>query len=92
MQLNYTEKAITDIAEILDWIAIDNPKQARIYIGKVKEVIELLQFFPNMGVICKSKGIQEDCRVMVFEAFLIFYSLTDEAVVINTVIHTSRDH
>ena len=92
MRIEYTELAIEDLTNILDTIAQDSPKRALAYVDRIKSAIELLQMFPNMGVSCRSKGIKENCRVMIFEAYLVFYTITYETVTIHTVIHTSQEN
>ena len=89
MQIEYTEIAIIDLTSILDIISRDSPRRALAYVGKIKSAIELLALFPNLGVTCKSRGLDDVCRVMVFEHYLIFYTL-DEIVTIRTIIHTSK--
>ena len=91
MRIEYTELAIEDLTNILDTIAQDSLKSALAYIEKIKSAIELLSLFPNLGVSCKSRGLDEECRVMVFEHYLVFYIIRDEVVTIKTIIHTSKD-
>ncbi len=47
-----------------------------------------------MGVSCKAKGINKDCRVLIFEKYLIFYKF-DEAcneVIILRILYGSRNY
>ncbi len=92
MQLEYTEEATADLVDLLDHIALDSPKRAFSYVGKLREAIELLQLFPNIGVACKTKGIDEDCRVLTYESYLIFYVVMVDTVLVKTIINASRDY
>ncbi len=92
MRLKYTQEATADLVDVLDHIALDSPKRALSYVSKLREAIELLQLFPNMGVACKTKGINEDCRVMTYESYLIFYVVMVDTVLIKTIINASRDY
>lgn len=92
MTLKYTQEATLDLTAILDHIALDSPKRALTYVGKLREAIELLQQFPNIGVTCKTKGVDEDCRIMTYESYLIFYVVTIDTVLIKTIINASKDY
>ena len=92
MDLKYSESAIEDLYEILDFIALDSPKRASSFIDKLKSKIELLTIFPNLGVSCRNKGIAEDCRIMIFESYLVFYAIEDETVVIRNIINCAFDY
>ena len=92
MRLKYTEEAIADLVDLLDYIALDSPKRALSYVDKLREAVELLQLFPNIGIACKTKGIDEDCRVLTYESYLVFYVVMDDTVLIKTIINGSKDY
>ena len=92
MELNYSDTAIDDLYELLDFISLDSQSRAFTYVEKLKLKIELLAIFPNMGVSCQSKGIDEDCRVMIYESYLIFYTVEYEKVVIRNIINSAVDY
>jgi len=92
MRLKYTEEAAADLVDLLDHIALDSPARALSYVGKLREAIELLQSFPNIGVACKTKGIYEDCRVLTYESYLIFYVVMVDTVLIKTIVNASVDY
>lgn len=47
-----------------------------------------------MGVSCRSKGIDRDCRILIFENFLIFYQVNeaDNEITILRILHGSRKY
>ena len=92
MKLRYSEDALDDLNQILDFIAEDSSDRALVFIERLKSSIELLITFPGLGVSCQSKGISEDCRVMIFEAYLIFYSVSEENILVLSIINAAKDY
>ncbi len=46
-----------------------------------------------MGVSCKAKGINKDCRILIFENYLIFYKFGGgNEVIILRILYGSRDY
>lgn len=85
MKMNYTELAVGDLVKIFDYIARDNKKIALGHITKLKNKIELLSDFPEMGVTCRSKNIGSDCRILIYE-------LNSSFIRVLRVIHSSIDY
>ncbi len=92
MKLRYSEDALDDLEQILDFIAEDSSERALAFIERLKSSIELLIIFPGLGVSCQSKGISEDCRVMVFESYLIFYAVSKENILVLSIINAAKDY
>lgn len=87
MQINYSDQSIDDLSKIGEYIAKDSKSRAVQYLKKLKTKIELLIHFPLIGMECQSKGIYEDCRVMIFESYLIFYTINKDSIRINRIFH-----
>ena len=92
MKLRYSEEALADLDRILEFIAQDSRARAVSFLEKLKSRIELLTVFPALGVSCRSKGIDEDCRVMIFESYLIFYTASKESVFVLSIINAAEDY
>ena len=92
MKLRYSEDALDDLDQILDFIAEDSSERVIAFIERLKSKIELLIAFPGLGVSCQSKGIQEDCRVMIFESYLIFYAVLEENILVLSIIDAAKDY
>ena len=92
MRLKYSKDALDDLDEILDFIAKDSPARAVSFIEQIKSRIELLLEFPALGVSCRSKGIDEDCRVMIFGSYLIFYKVNGEMILVLSIINAAEDY
>lgn len=63
----YSQLAEDDLFFIFELIASDKPSVAVEYINKLKNTIELLETNPKLGVECRSKNIDRDCRILIFE-------------------------
>ncbi len=92
MKLRYSEDALDDLEQILDFIAEDSSERALAFIERLKSSIELLIIFPGLGVSCQSKGIQEDCRVMIFESYLIFYAVLEENILVLSIVNAAKGY
>lgn len=80
LQIRYTQKAKNDLDGIFANIFQDKQDTAVEYVYKIREFITLLQSNPLMGVECKYKGFNRDCRVLIFENYLIQYKVFDDYV------------
>ena len=94
VKLVYTCKAEDDLDSIFAYIAEDSPTNAFNYIDKMQSAIENLIISPCMGVSCKAKGIDRDCRLLIFEKYLIFYQLDedDSEITILRILHGSKKY
>lgn len=94
VKLVYTCKAEEDLDSIFAYIAENNPANALNYIEKMRSAIENLIISPHMGVSCKAKGINRDCRILIFEKYLIFYHVDedDSEITILRILHGSRKY
>lgn len=88
--IRYSEESLIDLAGIFEYIAEDSPARALSYIDKLENTITNLQENPNIGVTCKRKLIRKDCRVLIVDAYLIFYRY-DEAKNDILIIRVLRD-
>jgi len=92
MKLRYSEDVLDDLNQSLDFITEDSSERALSFIERLKSSIELLITFPGLGVSCQSKGIAEDCRVMIFESYLIFYAASKENILVLSIINAAKDY
>ena len=49
-RLVYTPAARSDLEDILRFIAADNPRRARLYVGEIQEACRRLRDMPDMGM------------------------------------------
>ena len=62
------------------------------YINKLKAYIELLQSNPQMGVECKNKNINQDCRILIYGNYLIFYTIDSSNVNIKRILSSRTNY
>ena len=92
MHLEYSEQSIVDLDNIINYIAKDSKNRAFQYIDKMKSKIELLVHAPDIGVRCKEKKINLNCRVFIIEHYLVFYTRKDNNIHIKRVLHSSVNY
>lgn len=92
--INITEAAEQDLAEIIEYIASDNPAAAIKLADKIDESILKLEDFPQIGVIPKNRRLERrGYRMLIIESYLIFYVIMDDKTVeIRRVISGKRDY
>lgn len=92
MHIRYTKIAVEDLKEIFSYIAQDSIKKAHEYVDLLQKKIELLAEFPKIGIECKNRNIDEDCKIYIFENYLIFYTVAKDSIEIRRVLHSSVDY
>ena len=90
--IRYTKLAKNDLDEIFQLIYEDKPSMSITYIDKLYNFISLLITNPLMGIECKRKNINKNCRVLIYENYLIFYTLDEENIVILRVLNRYMDY
>jgi addiction module RelE/StbE family toxin len=88
MKFRYTRRARSDLAEIHDYIAQDNPQAARRVIQIIRKAVEALAENPLVGKTGRVAGTRE-LAVGRFP-FTLAYRVDSDEVQILSVIHTSR--
>ena len=54
------------------------PGNAMKYLSDYENKIELLQLNPYMGIECKTKLINRDCRVLIYKSHIIIYRVDND--------------
>ena len=82
VSLRYLPVAVDDLTAIFDWIASDNPAKAAAFLDQIDQSIRHLesQKLQNFGY-----------RVLVIEAYLVFYLLRGKSIEIHRIVHGSRN-
>jgi addiction module RelE/StbE family toxin len=88
MRLRYTPQARLDLAEIHDYIALENPQAARRVIVIIRKAAEALPPNPLVGRLGRVAGTRE-LTVGRFP-FMLAYRVDADEVQILSVIHTAR--
>ena len=89
MRLRFTRPALSDLAEILDYIARRSPQGARSVHERLKAVLHLLCAYPGVGSPTNDPVIR---RMTTHPyPYLVFYEVTDKEVIIHAVRHGASD-
>ena len=88
MLINWSTLASNDLEEIVDYILVDNPSAAFNLFETIKQAVEKLQNYPNMGRIGRISGTRE--LVIPNTPFIVAYRVQNNNVEILRVLHSSR--
>lgn len=92
MKLSYSLQAILDLENILNYIAKDSISNALLYTEFLRDKISKLSKSPYIGVECKYKKINRDCKIYIVDSYLVFYTIKSDEIIIRRVLHGSRDY
>ena len=92
--INLTEAAEKDLAEIIDYIADENPPAALKLASKIEINILKLEKFPLIDVVPRVRGLaRKGYRVLIVDEYLVFYVLADnEMIEIRRILSGKRDY
>jgi len=88
VHLEWTRPAIRDIKDAGDFIALDNPKAADRMAERVRESVEYLVEYPNMGRIGRVSGTRE--LIVSGTPFIVVYRVKVPSIQILRVLHHAR--
>lgn len=92
MKLSYSLQSILDLENILNYIAKNSSNNALLYTEFLRDKISKLSKSPFIGIECKYKKINRDCRVYIIDSYLVFYTVKSNEIIIRRVLHGSRDY
>lgn len=92
LRIGFSKDAAFDLEEIIDFIALDSEDRALEYLEKIEENISLLSANAHLGVLCKRKNIEIECRILIFDAYLIFYKVLENSILIIRILHSSVNY
>ncbi|KJR48809.1 Death on curing protein, Doc toxin [Desulfosporosinus sp. I2] len=92
--ISITEAAAQDLAEIVDYIASDNPDAALKLAENIEQGIIILEDFPLTGTTPKDRRLtRQGYRILIVDSYLVFYVfLNKEMVEIRRIISGKRDY
>lgn len=86
MKIVWTEQAVSDLAEIEDYIALDKPQAARRVAAHLASSVEHLAEFPHLG----RPGRRFETRELIIPPYVITYRLRPGRLEILSVWHSRR--
>lgn len=72
--IEYTQTAIDEVEELIQNIYDDKPSVAQTYFERLEKAIDNLAYSPLMGIECSKKNIKANCRILIVDNYLVFYS------------------
>lgn len=92
-EIRVTELAKEDLADIIEYIANDNPSAAMQLADEIEQRILPLTDFPDMGANPRNRRLaSKGYKVLVVNDYLIFYALTGDIVEIRRIISGKRNY
>ena len=74
-RLCYTQRALNDLAEIVGYIADDDPQAASRFGNSLLDYLDLLAKYPRMGARIRERS---QVRKLVHSPILIYYTVRDD--------------
>uniref|UniRef100_A0A7V2ZHD5 Type II toxin-antitoxin system RelE/ParE family toxin n=1 Tax=Ignavibacterium album TaxID=591197 RepID=A0A7V2ZHD5_9BACT len=82
-----------DFAEIITFIAADNPSAAESLADKIEKSIQLLSENPLMGRKPRDEEIKKlGYRYLIIQNYLVFYVIEGKKVFIHRILHGARNY
>ena len=88
--IKYDKNAIQDLDNIYLTIAKDKKSAAIKFIDDIDKYILLLKINPELGMDCRKKGLNRDCRVLVYRSYMILYKIYKNHISIKRIINTKQ--
>ena len=89
MQVIFSPAAEQDLEDIGDYIARDNPARALTFIREIREHCRSIVIAPRAAPLWPELG--DNIRMVPHGRYLILYSLLDDTVRVERVLHGARD-
>lgn len=92
LELRINPLVVTDLKEIRNFIAEDNPQKADEVINAIYAKFENVQIFPNIGTdLSKRVHFRTDYKYVVWKDYIIIYKFNSEFAEIYRVINRYQD-
>ena len=89
LRILWSDRAISDLEQIADFIALDSPATATSFVTKVVEAVSTLEAFPDAGWVVPEYG-ESPLRELIFRNYRVAYRTDQQSVTIGTVFHGSK--
>jgi toxin ParE1/3/4 len=88
MRVRFTSTALTELTQILDYIAVENPPAAGRVAARIDNVVERLRRFPHSAAATDDPKVR--MAVVGHYPYLIFYGISGDEIIIRNVRHGAR--
>jgi toxin ParE1/3/4 len=89
MKIRYTATALTELDDILSYIANDNPLAASEVAAIIRATIARLAEYPRMAIETDVPGVRIS-PVLPYR-YIIFYNIGGEYLIVRNIRHAARD-
>lgn len=89
MRVRLSRRAEMDLAEITDFIALDNPERAYEFEDELLERAQKISLAP-LGYVERTE-LKEGVRSCAHGAYVIFFTVDDYGIRIERILHGARD-
>lgn len=92
MKLRWSKRALKDVAQLRDYIALDSLLYAHQFVGRLAARLEALPEFSQSGRLVP-EAERDDIREIIYQGYRAIYQLREaqQDIVIVAVVHGSRD-
>lgn len=92
--IEFSSGAVRDLNDIFDWIAKDSPAVALRILGRLRQNIEILADFPQLGKVGRIENTYE--LSVTGLPYIVVYRLgvggKSDNILIDAILHTSRNY
>ena len=88
-RIQWTEPAREDLRQIHSYIVRDSRQYASRMIARIKKAVQGIRRFPLSGARV-DEWDQEDLREIFVDNYRVIYRVTDDVILVLTVVHGSR--
>lgn len=85
----WAPRALEDLKDARDFIALDNPKKAEMFVADIIDRIEKLARFEKLGRMIPEIG-ESRYREFIVSEYRVFHEIRDHDVLIFRVLHSKR--
>lgn len=89
LPLRWTERAVTNLADIADFISQNSPVYAESVVSRIDRQLQLLALNPLMGKVAVEVADLE-IRELVVDSFRIFYRARAECIELIAIVHSRQ--
>lgn len=88
MRIRYTKLALTDLEEAAAFIRADDPAAARAVITRLRDAIDRLAAYPDMGRAGRVAGTRE--LIVAGTPFIVAYRIAERTIDVLAIVHAAR--
>ncbi len=91
MRIDWSQRSISDLSALHDYIAQDSQLYAERFIAKLVRATEPLADFPELGRRVPEEPDQANVRELLVQTYRVVYRVEAERILIATIVHGRRN-